>query len=94
MQGCGSFRAAAREALEETGLIVHPDRNLGTLTTTHEAGTVRLHLVVCESNTDDACTNDPAVVEVAWKALAEIRLLSMPPANREILDRLAELDRP
>ena len=81
--------AAVRETREETGVLVEPVGNLGTLESPQSETTFILHLISCVYIQGAARPQDPAVAEVRWVTLAEARELPMPPVNERILDRLA-----
>jgi len=86
-------QAAVREVLEETGLVVEPVADLGTIETEHSGRTVALHLVYCRipdarDELPPIQPRDPAVTELRWADPNELRTLPMPPANAEILRML------
>lgn len=81
--------AASREALEEVGLVVSPLVVLEPIETAHAGRRFRLHLVRCAVTGGDARPCDPAVVEVRWVDLDELKHLPMPPANAAIIARIA-----
>jgi mutator protein MutT len=81
--------AAVRETWEETGLTVQAVGTLGRVTSRSGDGRVVLHLVLCRPIAGEAAPVSPAVTQVRWAAMDELRGLAMPPANAEIVERLA-----
>jgi len=86
-------QAAVRETREETGLLVEPVADLGTLETGHAGQKILLHLVECRLSPgaprrSDAGPRAAAVVEMAWVSPDRLRTLPMPPANARIIDLL------
>jgi len=82
------WRAAEREALEETGLGVEAFDDLGELDADTPTGKVMLHLVVCRPAAGRAEPRAEAVQAVRWVPLDELDGLRMPPANAEVVRRL------
>lgn len=77
--------AAARECLEETGLVVEPLECLSVVRHAYAHGEVELHFWSCRG------TGAPrADAAFAWRAKDELRTLEFPAANAEIIKRLTE----
>ena len=82
------YSAAVRETREETGLTVQAVETIGQVTSSAGDSRVVLHLVLCRPIAGEAAPTSPAVTEVRWAGLDELRHLAMPPANAEILEKL------
>ena len=80
--------ASAREAREETGVVVEPVELLGEVESNHGGRRVVLHLVRCQWVSGEAAACDPAVEEVRWVGAEELAKLPMPPVNTQIISRL------
>jgi len=89
--GESAFEAAVRETREEAGLVVEPVETLGRVQTSHGGQRVTLHLIRCRPVAGEPRPASPAVADVRWVSLAELRQLPMPPANDEIRRRIALL---
>lgn len=81
--------AAVREAMEEVGLGVEAVETWPPVLTHHGGRDVALHPVLCRVVSGEPRPRDPAVTEVRWVGAEELRTLQMPPANVEIVRRLA-----
>jgi mutator protein MutT len=80
---------AVRECLEETGLAVIPQRQLGTVPWDYPHGSVELHFWLCSLAQD----LPPALVPAApfrWVPASELSTLTFPPANQHILQLLQQ----
>lgn len=82
--------AALRECREETGLLVVPVQELQQLVWEYPEDTVELHFWLCQPT-------QPEFIEehhqgFRWVRREELLTLQFPPANREVLDLLAELE--
>ena len=80
---------ASREALEEVGLAVRAVGSMDPVETAHAGQQFRLHLIRCAAKHGNARPSDPAIVEVRWVDLEELKRLPMPPANAAIVARIA-----
>jgi len=83
-------QAAAREAREETGLVVEPQELLGVfdLILRDSAGKVRYHYVLidflCRQVGGELCAASDAA-EVRWFTPAEVETLSLPKDTAEVI---------
>ena len=89
--GESALEAAAREVHEETGLVVEPMSELGTLVSPQPELSVMLHLVLCRRLNGLAAPCDGSVLEVRWVTREELATLPMPPANAEIITQIRSL---
>jgi mutator protein MutT len=87
-------QAARREALEETGVDVHPSARLGCVESRQGGRVVVLHLVLCEYQQGEAAARSTALDRVRWVDFSELSRLDMPPANAIIIERIGQLERP
>lgn len=85
-------QAAVRETREETGLMVQPLRRLDGLTDNQGAYPVHLYTVYCRRIGGQAAPCGPAILELRWVGLDELRRLDMPPINARIIEQLASLE--
>ena len=88
--GESSDQAAAREALEEVGLIVTPRRRLPEVAHTYPHGTVRLDPWICHLDPPGQTPAARAVADWHWVTLDQIAELDFLAGNAAILAHLAE----
>ena len=83
-------RAAVRETLEETGLVVQVIDELSSREFVYDHGNLRLHFFRCElvANTDQAPLVPP---RFRWVLRSELDQFRFPPANDELLQLLSEV---
>lgn len=84
---------AARECLEETGLLVIPVRLLDRTEHDYAHACVDLHFWLCRVDgvsNESARTMPPLINGFQWKSVDELRELSFPEANAGILNSLVQ----
>lgn len=79
--------AAVRECLEETGLEVQVIRRFAVVQHQYDHGLLELHFFACRLTDADALPQPP----FRWVTGAELKELSFPAANSEVLKMLDEL---
>lgn len=86
--GESAIDCALRECLEETGLIVEPDRLLQQLEFEYPHGRVDLHFVICHParQADVRETHNG----FRWVSIDELRTLRFPEANATVVDLLTQ----
>jgi 8-oxo-dGTP diphosphatase len=84
---------AARECLEETGLVVFPVRLLERTEHSYAHAAVNLHFWLCRVDgvsDETPGTMPPLINEFQWKPVDELRELAFPEANAAILNLLLQ----
>jgi len=84
---------AARECLEETGLVVIPVRLMEKTEHDYTHATVELHFWLCRVDgvsDETRGTMPPLINKFQWKSVDELRELAFPEANASILDLLVQ----
>lgn len=84
-----SAEAAVRETREETGVIVEALTAYEPFPSDSEGRPVILHPVHCRLVSGEPKPTDPAVREVCWVSLSELKQLPMPGANERLIALLA-----
>ncbi len=82
-------QAAAREFLEEVGLVVEVGEALATITHGYEHATVMLHPYICAmSGQGSQEARNLAVAEHRWVDAASLNEFDFPAANAELVKRI------
>jgi 8-oxo-dGTP diphosphatase len=87
--GESPFACAVRECLEETGLIVIPERLLQHKEFEYPHGPVSLHFVLCHPvNQSDI---QDQYQQFRWHSAQGLRVLKFPEANADVIDLLSQV---
>ena len=83
------FDCAVRECLEETGLVVIPERLLQHREFEYPHGVVSLHFVLCHpANQSDVHDQHQ---QFRWQSAKDLKNLKFPEANADVIDLLSQV---
>lgn len=82
-------RAAARECLEETGLVVGVGELIAQITHQYDHGRVRLNFFACTPLVDDLSHATPTP-PFCWATAEDLRRLDFPAANATVIELLTD----
>ncbi len=83
------FDCAVRECLEETGLVVIPERLLQHKEFEYPHGPVSLHFVLCHpANQNDVHDQHQ---QFHWHSVQDLKALKFPEANADVIDSITSV---
>ena len=84
LDGESPFDCAVRECLEETGLVVVPERLLKNKEFEYPHGEVSLHFVLCHPANQTEVQDHHR--QFRWQSAQELKALKFPEANNEVIN--------
>ena len=83
------FDCAVRECLEETGLVVLPERLLQHKEFEYPHGPVSLHFVLCHPANQSVVQDQHQ--QFRWHSTKELKVMKFPEANADVIDLISQV---